>query len=137
MSYTIAAMDENGGIGRQGTIPWSNTPEGHADMMHFKKLTKNNAVIMGWNTYKSIGRLLPNRLNIIVTMKHFSEAPMNEDGICVTFTDIDEAVKYGRQFELLTGKKCYIIGGEMIYKYYFSRYNPIEEHVTILPGNYQ
>jgi len=136
MSYTIVAMDEHYGIGLDGDIPWKNTPDGREDILYFKHLTTGNAVIMGWNTFKSIGRLLPNRLNIIVTKNHYDEAPAAEEGICAVFKDLDAAVQYGRKWEVQTGKYCYVIGGEQIYSYYFSRYSPIQEFITVIPGNF-
>jgi thymidylate synthase len=129
-------MDDKSGIGRNNTIPWSDTQWGREDMLYFKNLTIHNAVIMGWNTYKSIGRLLPDRLNIIVTFNHTAEAPPTQEGICAVFQDPDSAIQYGRKWELQTSKRCYVIGGEQIYRFYLSRYNPIQQFVTIIPGDY-
>jgi thymidylate synthase len=137
MSYIITAIDDYNGIGRSGAIPWSDTESGREDLNYFRTMTHNNAVLMGWNTYISIGRLLPNRLNIIVTSTHVEEAPPQEEGICAVFNDPDKAIQYGRKWELQTGKRCFIIGGEQIYRYYLSRYNPITEFITVIPGNYE
>lgn len=67
----IVAMTMEGGIGKDGGIPW-RIPE---DMKFFKQETqlapvdKKNAVIMGRHTWNSLNcRPLPNRLNIIVSM---------------------------------------------------------------------
>ena len=68
----IVATDNVSGIGyydknkNKYTIPWKNSE----DMLFFKNLTtgdKENAVIMGRNTYLSIGKELPNRKNIIIS----------------------------------------------------------------------
>jgi dihydrofolate reductase len=59
----IAAMDEQGGIGSAGAIPW-HLP---ADLKRFKTLTMGHHLIMGRKTYQSIGRLLPGRTTIVVT----------------------------------------------------------------------
>lgn len=59
----IAAVDERGGIGKNGKIPW-RLP---ADMRHFKELTLGKPVIMGWKTFESIGKALPERKNIVLT----------------------------------------------------------------------
>ncbi len=136
MSYLIAAVDECGGLSREGHLPWKNTAEGKADMAYFKQVTEGNAVLMGWNTWLSIGRLLPDRFNIIVTAKHLEEAPPTEDGKCAVFNDPDDAIAYGRKWEMHTGKRCFIIGGEQMYRYYLSRYNFIEQLITIIPGDY-
>ena len=51
----IWAQDPDGYIGKNGTMPW-HLP---ADLKHFKAVTLNQPVIMGANTFKSIGRPLP------------------------------------------------------------------------------
>ena len=43
----IAAMAENGVIGRGGTMPWRLK----SDMQHFVALTKGKPVVMGRKTY--------------------------------------------------------------------------------------
>ncbi len=59
----IVAIDDERGIGRENTLPW-HIPE---DLKHFKEITSGHPVIMGRKTYESIGRLLPKRVNIIIT----------------------------------------------------------------------
>jgi dihydrofolate reductase len=57
----------NGGIGLNGKLPWQIP----SDLKMFKKITCSgpnvNSVIMGRKTYDSIGRALPNRLNIVIS----------------------------------------------------------------------
>ncbi len=59
----IAAMSLNRVIGAGGKIPW-HLPE---DFKWFKKLTTGHVVIMGRKTFESIGKPLPNRINIVLT----------------------------------------------------------------------
>lgn len=63
----IFARSLNHGIGKNNKIPWSIP----ADLEMFKKITtsgKNrNAIIMGRKTHESIGKVLPNRLNVVVS----------------------------------------------------------------------
>jgi len=59
----IAAVSQDGVIGVNGTIPWKHK----ADMLRFKSLTTGNTVIMGRKTFESIGRALPNRMNIVLS----------------------------------------------------------------------
>ena len=63
MIHVIAAIAENGVIGKDNKIPW-DIP---ADLAQFKALTTGHTVIMGRKTFESIGRILPNRENIIVS----------------------------------------------------------------------
>ena len=59
----IVAVAQNLAIGKDGKLPWHYP----ADLKFFKETTTGNAVVMGMNTYRSIGRPLPNRLNIVLS----------------------------------------------------------------------
>jgi dihydrofolate reductase len=59
----IAALSENGVIGVENRLPW-NLPE---DLKRFRELTTGHPIIMGRKTFESIGRVLSNRRNIIIT----------------------------------------------------------------------
>ena len=62
----LAAVARNGGIGRDGTIPW-RIPE---DMGRFRALTMGHPVVMGRRTWDSLPdrfQPLPGRRNIVVT----------------------------------------------------------------------
>lgn len=61
----VAALAKNRVIGREGLLPWY-LPD---DLKHFKALTVGKPVIMGRKTYDSIGRPLPNRLNVVMTRR--------------------------------------------------------------------
>ena len=59
----IVAIAKNFAIGKDGKLPWHYSD----DLKFFKETTLNNAVVMGINTWKSIGKPLPNRLNIVLS----------------------------------------------------------------------
>lgn len=59
----IVAMSLNRVIGQENKLPW-HIPE---DLKWFKKLTTGHVIIMGRNTWESIGRPLPNRESIVVS----------------------------------------------------------------------
>lgn len=59
----IVAIAENFAIGKGGKLPWHYP----ADLKFFKETTTGNAVVMGRATWASIGRPLPNRLNIVLS----------------------------------------------------------------------
>ncbi len=64
----IAAMADNRIIGKDNQMPW-HLP---ADFAWFKRCTMGKPVVMGRKTYESIGRPLPGRLNIVISvMLHF------------------------------------------------------------------
>ena len=100
----IAAIDEQGGIGRGGKLPW-RLP---ADQQRFKALTMGHHIIMGRKTYQSIGRLLPGRKTIIVTRN--PDFQLTDSLVCHS---LDEALETARQ----RGEtEAFIIGGAEIYK---------------------
>lgn len=101
---TIVATSENNVIGIDNDLPW-HLPN---DLRYFKKRTTNHAIIMGRNTFESIGKALPNRENIVITRNPNFTA----NGI-VCFDAIEHAVNYceDKAFE-----EAFFIGGAQIYK---------------------
>lgn len=62
----IVAVDKNLGIGLYNSLPWNFK----SDMHFFREMTigdKNNAIVMGKNTYLSIGKSLPKRENLVLS----------------------------------------------------------------------
>lgn len=100
----IAAMAENRVIGQDNQLPW-RLP---ADLAHFKTLTTGHPVLMGRKTYKSIGRPLPNRTNIILTRDPDFSAPD-----CIVVTSAETAVTMAIEIDQ---EEVFIIGGAEIYQ---------------------
>ena len=63
MIIGIVAIAKNFAIGKDGKLPWHYS----SDLKFFKQTTLNHAVVMGFNTWKSIGKPLPKRLNIVLS----------------------------------------------------------------------
>ena len=85
MIKAILACDAEGGIGKNGTLPW---PKNTKDLQWFKNNTKGATVVMGSATWQDgdMPRPLPNRKNIICSTKDLSHFPgadavMNINGI--------------------------------------------------------
>ena len=102
MISIIAAVSKNGVIGVDNTLPW-DLP---VDLKRFKEITTGNVVIMGRKTYESIGKALPNRVNIVVTRdKNFFVSGV------LSANSLDSALlKAGNN------KDIFIIGGGEIYR---------------------
>ncbi len=100
MIHIIAAVAENGVIGKENDIPW-HIPE---DLAYFKALTTGHSIIMGRRTFESIGRVLPNRENIIV-----SSTLKSVDG-AVIVRSLKEAL------QIASGTEVFIIGGARLYQ---------------------
>lgn len=69
----IVAIARNYAIGRGGKLPWHYS----ADLKFFKQTTTGSAVVMGFNTWKSLGKPLPNRLNIVLSRSENIEPQPN------------------------------------------------------------
>ncbi len=69
----IVAIAENFAIGKDGNLPWHYA----ADLKFFKQTTRNHTVVMGFNTWQSIGKPLPQRLNIVLSKSHDVENQPN------------------------------------------------------------
>ena len=100
----IAAVSKDRVIGKQGRIPWKIKE----DLSFFKEKTLNSPIIMGRATYNSIGRPLPNRLNIVMT-----RSAKKTEGV-TEVTSVKEAGETASKNK--NSSKVYVIGGENIYK---------------------
>ncbi|CAN5528456.1 dihydrofolate reductase [soil metagenome] len=103
MIIAIVAIAKNFAIGKDGKLPWHYP----ADLKYFKETTTGHAIVMGANTWRSIGRPLPNRLNIVLTRSGNVVLP---DGV----------MKFGSKTEIVEFSKhrdadVFIIGGAETY----------------------
>jgi len=69
----VVAIANNYAIGKDGKLPWHYS----ADLKHFKSTTMGGALVMGSNTYRSIGKPLPGRLNIVLSRSAQIDAAEN------------------------------------------------------------
>lgn len=107
----VVAMDERGGIGYKGGLPW-HLP---ADLKHFKRLTVGKPIIMGRGVWESLGcKALPDRQNIVLS-RTLDEA----EGAEVARTP-EEALK------LAVWKEVAIIGGAQVYEAFSEQLTTIE-----------
>jgi dihydrofolate reductase len=67
----VAAVAENGVIGRDNALPWRLK----SDMQHFRAVTMGKPVVMGRKTFISIGKPLKGRTNIVVSRTPGYAAP--------------------------------------------------------------
>jgi dihydrofolate reductase len=101
----ISAIAKNDrAIGKDNALLW-HIPE---DFKHFKELTEGHAIIMGENTFRSIGKALPKRTNIVLTLSPDFAAPGT-----VVVHSIDEALTKAREVER---EEVFICGGASIYR---------------------
>ena len=127
----IAAMDLQGGIGREGTLPWRVRSEMH----HFHDTTttappgKINAVIMGRRTWESLPWRLNKRINIVVSR---SMPPGVYDGVLWTRT-LEDALHGADAFGDV--HTAFVIGGSELFREALSRPDLEECIISIMDTN--
>ena len=110
----IWGQDKNGGIGKNGKLPWHISE----DLINFKKLTINSTIIMGRKTWDSLPiKPLPDRRNIVLSSKFIKDVE--------NYNSINKCIK-----KLKTNliKKIFVIGGAQVYKKFFKHADKL--HIT-------
>ncbi len=100
----IAAMALNRVIGSGGRIPW-HLPE---DFRWFKRCTTGHAVLMGRKTFESLGKPLPNRLNLVATHQALGALDHISNVAAVPDLQAFRPAAY-------TPRQVWVIGGAEIY----------------------
>ncbi len=104
----IAAVSDNGVIGRDNKLPWYIP----ADLRYFKQVTLGKPVIMGRKTWESMNRALPGRTNIVITR----QAGYVAEGARVV-PDLAAAIELAESVALIDAvEEVMIIGGAEIYR---------------------
>lgn len=108
----ISAVAENRVIGNKNTIPW-HMP---ADFKYFKEATLGKSIVMGLNTFNSIGgKPLPDRKNIILN-NDLNYVPPET---CFVAHSIEEALNIAEDGpSTSSGQKqeVFVCGGASVYK---------------------
>ncbi|MDE7120738.1 MAG: dihydrofolate reductase [Oscillospiraceae bacterium] len=105
MINMIAAVARNRVIGCSGKIPW-HFPE---DLAYFRQITTNHVIIMGRRTYEEIGKVLPDRLNIVVShSKNFSGQNL------YTAKNVTNAIAFAEASGF--SSELFLCGGQEIYQ---------------------
>ena len=104
----MVGIAKNNVIGMAGGMPWRLS----SDLIRFKQITLGNPIIMGRKTFESIGRPLPDRLNIVITRT----VGYGSEGI-ETVGDLDAAIARGQEWAAEnSSREICIIGGGEIYR---------------------
>ena len=105
----VVAIGSNNEIGKDNKLIWKQSE----DLKFFKKITTNNVVIMGRNTFESIGKPLPNRLNIVLTSNSEKFKKLYFDFSNLIFIEkINEIIKVTKNYD---DNNLFVIGGAQIY----------------------
>ena len=133
MIIGIVAVDRNGAIGKGGKLPWHYS----ADMKFFKETTTGNACVMGYKTWLTLKKPLPNRLNIVLTRN--AEIEPHEHVVVARSVDMVLAMEKQVKGDL------FVIGGEQVYRSFLPHIDKwlvtevpleVEGADTFIPANY-
>ena len=118
----IAAIAQNRAIGKNNKLLW-DIPQ---DLQRFKRITSGHPVIMGQNTFESLGRPLPNRTNIVLTFDKSFQAPG-----CIVVYSFEEATKIASEKDK---EEIFFIGGGQIYAQAIKLADKL--YLTLVEGEY-
>lgn len=109
----IACVDKNWAIGYQNQLQF-DIPE---DKKFFKDMTMGKTVVMGFNTFKSIGKPLDGRHNIVIINEDTMVWTSTENLEYMTIKDFEKYLKKNQD----SNKEIWIIGGQCMYNRFFRR----------------
>jgi dihydrofolate reductase len=104
MIIGIVAVDRNGAIGKGGKLPWHYS----ADMRFFKETTTGNSCVMGYKTWLTLKKPLPNRLNIVLSRLSEIEP---QDSV-VVLRDVESVLSLAKDLK----RDLFVIGGAQVYR---------------------
>lgn len=124
MIHAILACDGQGGIAKNGVMPW---PRNIVDLQRFKHLTSGEVVVMGRRTWEAtdMPSPLPGRTNIVVTR----DPDYKAEGATIIHQDLHENLT-----KLSDKHKVYVIGGAQLFKDLIDEIDIL--HLTRISGHY-
>ncbi len=102
----IAAIGKNNELGRNNNLIWHLKE----DLNFFKKETTGHKIVMGYNTFLSLPKLLPERTHIVLTHHEIDNKEV------MIFSDFEELLSYLKTLD----EEVYVIGGSSIYKLFLN-----------------
>lgn len=119
----VVAQDENGTIGKDGSLPWSLP----ADMKFFKEMTLTGDILMGRKTFESFPNgPLKDRENLVLTRQEDYEA----EGAFI-FNNKEEALEHASNND----KPLHVIGGAEIFRQFLDDVDII--YVTVVHEDFE
>ena len=128
MIKAIMAVDDKGGISKDGSMPW---PKNSNDLKWFKKNTLNQVVVMGRKTWEDpfMPTPLKDRINILVTTKNNSYYPGANAYLKGNIKN--EILKLEKKY---IDKNIFLIGGPEVIEQTFDIFK--EFYLTRIYGNF-
>lgn len=108
MISLIAAIGKNRELGKDNKLLW-HLPD---DLKRFKELTNGHPIIMGRKTFDSIGRVLPNRTNIVIT-RNKELSIKNQENVRFV-SSLEDAIEVANTS--FGNEEVFVIGGGQIFE---------------------
>lgn len=133
MIIGIVAVDLNLAIGKGGRLPWHYS----SDMKFFKETTIGNAVVMGRNTWHTLKKPLPQRMNIVLTTN--TEGPPIDS--IIRLPDVGSVLTLAKTLT----RDLFVIGGAKVYESFLPSIDRwivtevplmVEDADTFMPQNF-
>jgi dihydrofolate reductase len=133
MIIGIIAISRNFAIGKDGKLPWHYP----ADLKFFKQTTTGNAIVMGRKTWKSIGKPLPDRTNIVLSRT----AELDDKPGVNLFRSMIDVINFVEEFDgdvfVIGGAKTYQAFADVIEKWYVTEVPlTIEDADVFMPRDF-
>lgn len=124
MIKLIVCIDLDGNIGKNNDLLFKMKD----DMAFFRNQTKGNIVLMGYNTYVSLGsKPLPDRFNLVLTDREINQAA----NVCAVDNLFNTIEEYKQNSDRIR-KDLFIIGGASVYDQAIENKYPDELLLTIV-----
>ncbi|WP_138005300.1 dihydrofolate reductase [Halalkalirubrum salinum] len=123
---SVAALSENGVIGRDGELPWPSVP---ADKRQYRARIANDPVIFGRVTFESMLDDLPGSAQLVVSRS------MDGDEVSLEHTQVVSSVEEAIETAGTLSDTAYVIGGGTIYELF----QPHVDRMVLsrIPGTYE
>ncbi|MEO7674408.1 MAG: dihydrofolate reductase [Pyrinomonadaceae bacterium] len=133
MIIGIVAVAKNNAIGKDGKLPWHYS----ADLKFFKETTTGHAIAMGFNTWRAIGKPLPNRLNIVLSRS----AQLEDDANLLFLRGKDQVIELSNYLKgdvfIIGGAKTYAEFADVIDKWVVTQIpNDVSGADTFMPSDF-
>lgn len=153
MSYVkfniLAVTDKNGGISKEGKIPWKDNPRYATELNLFFRNTMSSSllgeysvVIMGRNTWELLDEAvkpLPNRMNIILTRNAQAMKARHQNiellPLVYLKSSLDEALSFIAQKKNISN--VWLIGGGQLFTEALNHQQLDGIYVSVLPEDFQ
>lgn len=125
----IVAVDEHGGIGRNGRMPWHLSD----DLKHFRALTLGHHVLMGRKTYATVAGRLPERK--LLVLSHNPAFRADDALVLPSFEAAEAEARTAGEEELFVigGAELFALALPLAQRFYLTRVKTVADCDVFFP----